>query len=208
MLRKKIFTLLELLIVIAIIAILAALLLPALQSARNKANAIACTGNLKSFVIALSGYQNAFDGFLPGRTEGSAGEYNASGSRSWFWCVRDEIGKEAFRKLKCPSHPERGTVGTTYKMNTHIGFEFTHATPKTFYRDPRRVKNPTGIVTFTENPVSGGYNLWMSGSTVLGEYHRLLFANASFLDGHIGIVMGKRANDGKLNIQNKNLIPE
>ena len=46
--RRKRFTLIELLIVIAIIAILAALLLPALNKARNRARSIACTNNLTS----------------------------------------------------------------------------------------------------------------------------------------------------------------
>lgn len=59
------FTLIELLIVIAIIAILAALLLPALNKAREKARAAECINKLKQLSMSIFSYSDDFDGYAP-----------------------------------------------------------------------------------------------------------------------------------------------
>ena len=63
--KTRIFTLIELLIVIAIIAILASMLLPALNQARNKASQIACTNNQKQLFLVLHAYLDASETQLP-----------------------------------------------------------------------------------------------------------------------------------------------
>ena len=77
---KKHFTLIELLVVIAIIAILAAMLLPALQQARARAQAVTCINNMGTLAKAWTFYVSDSNGFYPGLWNGG---YSSASSRKW-----------------------------------------------------------------------------------------------------------------------------
>src|SRR3954471_1252579 len=66
--RGRGFTLVELLVVIAIIGILVALLLPAIQAAREAARRTKCLNNLHNMGLAILNYESAKKGYPPGST--------------------------------------------------------------------------------------------------------------------------------------------
>ena len=112
------FTLIELLVVIAIIAILAAMLLPALQQARDKAKDSTCQNNLRQFGSTENMYEGDFGVKIPSMMNyEKAGGGNDSVRRMWagnpvyrsYFGLRDRLidGYNYLypRSLRCPKAP-------------------------------------------------------------------------------------------------------
>jgi prepilin-type N-terminal cleavage/methylation domain-containing protein/prepilin-type processing-associated H-X9-DG protein len=78
--QTKAFTLIELLVVIAIVAILAALLLPALQSAKERGRAATCMAHMRQLAQAVHMYLTDYDGHFP--KTAPAGRNHPS---DWVW---------------------------------------------------------------------------------------------------------------------------
>ncbi len=109
---KQRFTLIELLVTIAIIAILAGVLLPVLNSAREKGKAIFCTSNLKQLGLSCQQYSLENDDYNPPLVSGSSSADAVWGFPGVYF---RQTMKLDYRMFFCPSMSSRSPE---YRVNT------------------------------------------------------------------------------------------
>ena len=140
--KQKQFTLIELLVVIAIIAILAGMLLPALQSARQKGHIASCQGNLKQVGQGLIGYSSDNDDWMVPELNTYRGFGGNGQGVVWTVIIRSYLGinqkidtladgayNQTLEKgyqngiLKCPAStaPVKNFGYTQYGMPNYVG---------------------------------------------------------------------------------------
>ncbi|MBP5673034.1 MAG: prepilin-type N-terminal cleavage/methylation domain-containing protein, partial [Victivallales bacterium] len=164
--NKKSFTLIELLVVIAIIAILAAMLLPALSKAREKAQSISCTSNLKQIGTAQLMYADDFEGTLSANFYPLDGGGNGTTYDGYYRVYNMYVYTKYLgdRKVwKCPSSSVnfQAVVHDTGVNELQSGWEVSYAINQSCKNDKSNrldkgcklsaIKNASNTILFTDN---------------------------------------------------------
>lgn len=196
--KTKVFTLIELLIVVAMIAILTAMLLPALNTVREKARMIQCASNVKQITFATLGYTNKFDDYLPWINKDKGVVWNSLVIAEIFPASNIDtapgkvlqIGKKYKKIFQCPSMKLDSPMHYSYCYNQYMAASYIVAEG---YNPPcikiSRIKRPSLIIMTGDGSKSLAPDNWSSlyfgaAWSIAGDLHNG-GAEIGYTDGHV-----------------------
>lgn len=186
------FTIVELLVVISIIAILAALLLPALNKARERGRNAVCTGNIKQIGSSLQMYASDFNDFVPytqsWKNTGITEPNGTNSNRRPTFAERLSPYYKKLQIVQCPvSTKQLKSLGnnwhTNYTANKIFGWSSSQETVPA--RRLNRCKSPTQAAVLIDGENKGRYTMAFGGSCSHPDNRHSGRWNILLADGHL-----------------------
>jgi len=141
--RRPAFTIIELLVVIAIVAILIALILPAVQGAREAARRMQCSNNLKQLGLALHSYESTHRVFPPS-------ELNSYGDAG---CDPGEVAVED-NPSACTDYESWTVLCLPFMEQTALTAEYDYESPWCSLKNRKAISTPLAIFNCPSTPAS------------------------------------------------------
>ena len=192
---RKIFTMIELLIVISIIAVLAAMLLPALGKARDRAMAIKCVSNLKNIHLMAVSYLNDNNGRYPYTVLSNIGEPVSNTRYPKTWAQLQDPKSFPYPAAfatgvwRCPKQTSTN-FARNYNISWELGGVESTLSPRvslTQIRRPGAVPELVDGTALLPQYAINGWELqddWIAGKVVHWRHQNT--ANVTYVDGHVG----------------------
>lgn len=123
--KRRAFTLLELLFVIAIIAILAAILFPVFARARESARRATCASNLQQIGVALNLYAQSYDGYYPRKSNEFGPVFRYARCLDIFYCPSDSAERYwQMAPAKKPPYPDALLYSCEIPVRTYSSYVY------------------------------------------------------------------------------------
>jgi prepilin-type N-terminal cleavage/methylation domain-containing protein/prepilin-type processing-associated H-X9-DG protein len=204
--KRKAFTLVEVLVVVSIIALLIAILLPNLRKAREQAKRTVCGCNMRSLMLAVQTYAMTNGDRLI--TAGLAHGGSVDEQAAWINTLEKDFGNKLV--ARCPSDKsdywKKPWPGTTPPQFRRASYATTYYTVKPIagkgpYERMTQFRRPSSTVLFVELVEKGEYvvadhvhpeNWWQDperqSKEQLQRERHLKAANYAFIDTHVDVL--------------------